>query len=97
MEETYPDASFPAQKPPFNANEVLVSPGDFIWTTLSAPTGAPRTTVAIITPTGTLHGRLTLPEGRRVVALDRSGVYLVRVDEDGLEWLVRYAYPSGSR
>ncbi len=97
MEETYPDASFPAQKPPFNANEVLVSPGDFIWTTLSAPTGAPRTTVAIITPTGTLHGRLTLPEGRRVVALDRGGVYLVRVDEDGLEWLERYAYPTGSR
>jgi hypothetical protein len=38
-------------------------------------------------------GQVTLPPGRRLVAVDRGGVYLVRTDDDGLEWLERYGLP----
>ena len=40
---------------------------------------------------------LALPAGRRLVALDRGGVYLVREDDDGLQYLERYGWPTGLR
>ena len=46
---------------------------------------------------GVRRASLRLPVGRRVLALDRRGVYLVHTDDDGLQWVERYAWPAELR
>ncbi len=97
MDDAYPDALFPNELPPFDADAVRRSPGGDIWATLSAPAGATGFAVDVLREDGTRRGVIRLPLGRRLVALTSDGVFLARVDEDGLEWLERYAYPAGLR
>jgi hypothetical protein len=95
MTEAYPDALFPDALPPFDADAVRRSPGGDVWVTLSAPSSATQVVMDVLREDGSRRGTLRLPIGRRVVSLAPEGVYLARVDDDGLEWLERYAYPSG--
>ncbi len=97
MEVAFTDEMFPAALPPFVEQGALLSPGGEVWVVRSAPTGARAHRVDILAPDGRRRGHLTLPEGRRLVALEAAGVFLARVDEDGLEWLERYAWPEGLR
>lgn len=93
----FPDDLFPSHLPAFVENGVLLSPAEDLWVVRSAAWDAPRTRIDVLAPDGARRGHLLLPSGRRLVALAPEGVYLVRVDEDGLEWLERYAWPQGTR
>lgn len=95
MEEYYPDASFPAVRPPFIEGGAHLTPGGDVWVVRAGPASARAVTVDVLTATGELRARLTLPEGRRLVGVERSGIHLARVDDDGLQWLERYDWPSG--
>lgn len=95
MTEAYPDALFPDALPPFDADAVRRSPRGDVWVTLSAPSAATQVMVDVLREDGTRRGSLRLPTGRRLVSLAPEGIYLKRVDDDGLEWLERYAYPAG--
>lgn len=95
--EAFPDELFPDVMPPFDPEAVRRAPNGDIWATSSAPAGARARSVDIIREDGSRRAVLRLPEGRRLVAVEREGIYLARVDEDGLEWLERYAYPAGLR
>ena len=46
---------------------------------------------------GRRKGHVLLPAGRRLAGLERGGIYLVRTDEDGFEWVERYGWPAGLR
>jgi hypothetical protein len=97
IRDAYPDALFPEVLPPFEADAVHRSPGGDLWALRSAPVGTRERVVDVIAADGRRRALLRLPAGRRLVAVEREGVYLARVDEDGLEWLERYAYPAGLR
>ncbi len=97
MVAAYPDESFPKHKPPFEEGGAWLSPGGDVWVARSRSRGERAVTIDVLEPSGGLRRQLRLPEGRRVVALERGGIYLARVDEDGLEFLERYAWPAGLR
>lgn len=95
METAFSDEMFPASLPPFVEDGGILSPGGDLWVVRSAPTGARVRRVDILAPDGRRRGHLSLPEGRRLVALEVAGIFLARTDDDGLEWLERYAWPEG--
>ncbi|MGE3616269.1 MAG: hypothetical protein AB7L66_10395 [Gemmatimonadales bacterium] len=94
----YPDESFPQRKPPFPEDGVLLSPGGDLWVVRTSPESDSRVQrIDILDGTGRRTKELTLPAGRVLLALDRRGIYLVEEDADGLQFLERYAWPSGLR
>lgn len=97
ISDAYPDAIFPSHHPPFIESGALLSPGEDVWVARSMASGERVPRIDILSNDGRRKGHLMLPEGRKLVALERSGVYLVRTDEDGFEWVERYAWPAGLR
>ncbi len=98
MREAYPDEMFPRTKPPFVADGLLRSPGGQLWVIRSPATAAIQSgQVDVLDAAGKRIREITLPEGRRLVGLDRGGIYLAREDDDGLQFLERYAWPAGLR
>lgn len=98
MREAYPDAQFPTHKPPFVERGAFRSPGGQIWVVRSPTTAALKgNRVDVLDASGRRVRELELPAGRHLLALERTGVYLVREDDDGLQYLERYAYPQGLR
>lgn len=93
-EEAYPDEVFPTHKPPFVEAGLFRAPSGDLWVLRSMPHDAPRARIDILGEDGNRKAELDLPAGRRLVALERGGIWLVRVDDDGLQWLERYAWPS---
>lgn len=95
--EAYPDDMFPASLPPFEENGAWLSPGGDIWVARSRAANDEVPVIDVLDNAGTRRGSLQLPEARRVLALDRNGIYLVHTDDDGLQWVERYAWPAGLR
>lgn len=96
-EEMFTDEVFPRVKPPFVANGAIISPAGDVWVTRSGALGEERTRVDVINGAGVRRGHILLPAFSRLVALERNGVYLARTDDDGFEWVERYAWPAGLR
>jgi len=81
-------AEWPAAKPA--ASGLLIAGLDGrIWVERSVPAGAART-YDIIGPDGAVSAKVTLPAGRRVVAIGARGVYARHVDPDGINYLERF-------
>ncbi len=97
MRADYPDAFFPPVKPPFAEGALRISPGGELWVVRSTATGERRAPVDILGATGARRASLVLPANTRLVALEKSGVYLAREDDDGFEVLERYPWPRGRR
>ncbi|MCC7003926.1 MAG: hypothetical protein IT357_17355 [Gemmatimonadaceae bacterium] len=93
IEEAFADEVFPSHKPPFIENGLLRAQNGELWVQRSAAFGQRVTRIDVLRPSGARKATLDLPPGRRLVAVDRLGVYLVRVDDEGLEWLERYDWP----
>jgi hypothetical protein len=86
---------FLAVKPPFVEDGARRSPRGDVWVTLSGSAGDLRQTIEIVSADGTSRGKLLLPPHRSLVALARRGIYLVRTDQDDLQWIEFHAYPTG--
>lgn len=98
MLEAYPDAQFPQNKPPFVERGVFRSPSGQLWVVRSpAGTSMFGNVVEVLDAAGRRMRELELPAGRQLLALERTGVYLVREDDDGLQYLERYTWPQGLR
>lgn len=96
MREEFPDALFPATKPPLVEHGVFRSPGGQLWVVRSPVGPSLRgTRIDVLDATGRRVREITLPAGRHLVALDRGGIYLVREDDDGLQYLERHGWPAG--
>lgn len=93
IEEAYPDASFPTHKPPFVEGGLFLAPNGELWVVRSMPRGSRQARVDVLTSEGRRRAELDLPPGRQLVALERGGIWLARVDDDGLQWLERYDWP----
>ncbi|HEX7024354.1 MAG TPA: hypothetical protein VF187_06015 [Gemmatimonadales bacterium] len=55
----------------------------------------PESRYDIVDRQGRLQGLLTLPENERIVGFGRGTVYTALAEEDGIQRLVRYAWPAG--
>ena len=86
-----PDA-WPAFLPPFLPGSVSFAPDGMLWVVRTTPKPS-SAQIDVIDRRGTLSGRLLLPVGRRLLCHGRDSVYLLHVDEDGLQHLEQYRLP----
>jgi hypothetical protein len=91
----FTDADFPDVKPPFVEDYVgrsmLVTNEGEVWV-MRAPAFDAKTTEAdVFDGAGKLVRRLSMPSTYRVAGVGKSSLYMIRTDDDGLQWLERYA------
>lgn len=91
----FTDADFPRVKPPFVEDFVgraaMITPEGELWVTRAAAFGEQVHMVDVFDASARLVRGVVLPAGRRVAGFGTGTVYLVRTDDDGLQWLERYA------
>ena len=83
------------EHPPFNATPPHFGPDGSLWVERSVRLGQPQTW-DLIGQDGKLKARIQMPRGRRLMSLSTRWLYAVTTDEDGLQHLERYAFPSSS-
>jgi hypothetical protein len=83
--------SWPATKPPFLTNAAFAAPNGDVWVARTRAAGDKTPTADVFNSQGQLIGRVIFPERTRLVALGTKGVYLVRVDDDDLQYLQHHA------
>jgi hypothetical protein len=84
------ELEWPAQKPPFDAQGVFVTPEGELWIRTHQPAGAKRQRYDVVDAQGRLVRRVELADDRRLVGFGRGTLYTVRRDADDLEWLERF-------
>lgn len=85
---------WPKDFPPFLRNAVRFGPDGNLWIQRAVSVGD-SPAIDIIDGVGRLSGRLTLPPRSRLGGFGRNGVvYIVRTDDDGLQFLQRYRLRS---
>jgi hypothetical protein len=84
---TYPDL-FPY------AQRLLVSPNGQAWVHRFRHIKDEELVYDVFDARGQRISRVTLPARREVVGFGRRWLYAVRIDDDGLQWLERYALPA---
>jgi hypothetical protein len=93
---TPPPPEFADTKPPFDgANQaaVLVSPEGEAWVLRTRPSTDKIPTYDVFDKTGALVKKVTLNPNSRVAGFGKGTVYVVRTDEDDLQYLQRYKRP----
>jgi hypothetical protein len=93
-----PAPEFMDTKPPFVAGPngggaVVVTPEGEVWVLRTRPAGDKIPTYDIFDPSGTLIKKVSLNPNSRVAGFGKGTVYVVRTDEDDLQYLQRYARP----
>lgn len=86
--------AWPKFLPPFLPGAVSFAPDGMLWVLRTTPDPSVPL-IDVINRTGGLVGRLALPKGRALLCHGKDGVYLVRVDDDGLQYIERYRLPFG--
>lgn len=89
---TEPEA-WPDVLPPFGSNALRFAPDGILWIQRATPAKAPAL-FDLVDRSARVSARVELPESRRLVGFGRGVVYLVRVDDDGLEYLERRPLPQ---
>ena len=89
----WPDSIFPDVMPPFEVNGALIAANGDIWVRRTGPASAPAARVDLLDSHGKLRAQLRLPPRARLFGLGRRHVYLLSIDDDGLQTLERYEYP----
>ena len=95
-----PPPEFNDTKPPFDGaggfgpgGAVLVAPEGEVWVLRTRPAGDKIPTYDVFDKTGTLVKKVSLNPSSRVVGFGKGVVYVVRSDEDDLQYLQRFARP----
>jgi hypothetical protein len=88
-------AEWPEFLPPYLQNAVFSSDG-LLWIPRATAAGKPPL-YDIIDGQGKLFERVQLPPRTKLVGFGANSVYLVRLDEDDLQYLQRYALPTTAR
>jgi hypothetical protein len=92
-----PDRMFPSVMPPFVENGARLSPRGDIWIERSRAPSDPAPRFDVLGVDGTLRATVQFPASTQLAALDRNGIYLLRIDGDGLQTLERHAWPAALR
>jgi len=91
-----PPPEFADTKPPFDGaggNSVLATPEGEVWVLRTRPAGDKTPTYDVFDRGGALVKKVSLNPSSRVVGFGKGTVYVVRTDEDDLQYLQRYARP----
>jgi hypothetical protein len=84
------ELEWPAEKPPFDAQGVFVTPEGELWIRVSQRAGARRRHYDVVDGQGRLVRKVELADDRRLVGFGKGTLYAVRRDADDLEWLERF-------
>lgn len=85
------DPEWPETMPPFTGRDaVRVTPEGEAWVTRTTKGANPTPAYDVFDGTGKLVRRVTLQPGSRIVGFGKETVYLVRLDEDDLQYLERH-------
>ena len=84
---------WPMHVPAFLERAVLIDDRDVVWVRRTPAIDEPPV-YDLIGTSGTIIGRCAVPVGARVAGFGKGTVYVVRVDDDGLERLERHASPT---
>lgn len=86
-----PDPEFADTKPPFDGNNaVVVSPEGEVWVQRTQPAGAKNPLYDVFDRTGRLVRKMTLNPRSVVRGFGKGTVYVVRTDDDDLQYVERY-------
>ena len=83
---------FAPVRPAFTDRGPWLAPDGLLWVERSVPSGA-APLYDRFDRNGLRRAPVTLPAGRRLIALGARGIYAAAVDADGIETLERYAVP----
>ena len=83
------DMEWPEVKPPFPANAARVTPDGALWVQRHVAHGQPQL-FDVFDQSGVRVRQVELPPNRQIVGFGEGLVYVVNVDEDGLQWLEAY-------
>jgi hypothetical protein len=81
---------WPEYMPPTVARTARIAPDGTLWVERSAPSNTDERTYDVFDARGSLVQHVSLPSDRRVVAFGDGVVYVIRTDQDDLQWLERY-------
>ncbi len=84
---------WPETLPPFYGNTILVDPRGRAWVRAHVGASGAPPAYDLFGPSGDREERMELLPGRRIVAFGDSKVYVVRMDDLGMQFLERYALP----
>ena len=84
---------WPDFMPPFLAEAAVARPNGQIWVLRTQRTGNDAPLYDVLDDDGRLIGHVRLPHKTRLVGFGQGTVYLVRIDDDDLEYLQRYRLP----
>ena len=87
-----PEPEWPAVMPPFVYWQTFSRPNGELWV-LRSHKSREKPVYDVFGAPGTLTGRVALPAGTRLVGFGNGTAYLVRRDEDDLEYLQQYKLP----
>lgn len=93
-----PPPEFADTKPPFEAGvgrvgTVLASPDGEVWVLRTRPAGDKVPSYDVFDKSGALVKKVSLNPSSRVAGFGKGTVYVVRTDEDDLQYLQRYKKP----
>ena len=82
--------TYPRSKPPFQVG-ILVDLHERVWVRRSMSAGAVLVRWDVFDRRGAIVGSVELPAAVRLLAFGRRFTYVLRTDDDGLEWLEAHA------
>jgi hypothetical protein len=85
-----PARDWPEVKPPFAFNAVLAGSDGRLWVQRHVPATDVRTHYDIIDRRGVVGARAFVPNAGRIVGFGARSIYVVRKDEDDLQYLQRF-------
>ena len=96
MKNVQDPPDWPEYMPPFLANAVSIANDGTLWVKRTTVAGAPPT-YDLIDGAGKVAQHVVLPKRSKLVGFGNGTVYLVRIDEDDLEYLQRYRFTPAER
>ncbi len=84
------NVDWPDYMPPTVPRTARIAPDGKLWVERSAPANADDRTYDVFDASGNLVQQVSLPADRRVAAFGEGVVYVIRSDEDDLQWVERF-------
>jgi hypothetical protein len=86
-------SAWPETLPPFLMDALAFAPNGILWVLRTSAADAPAT-FDLIDTAGRISARVALPPRARLVGFGAKSVYIVRRDNDDLEYLQRHPLPE---